>query len=355
MPVLSYERYGLTGNPFRDLISENLEDVEAFHVNLEVDRTLQIIKEEVLAKENRATVALVGAIGSGKTERLRVAAAESKREGALTISVDVSPQPGATWKEIGAEIEKTAVVGGFARLFSAPGWYRAVAALKTSDKKPVDARKAAKIVADALNGRAPAFLLLNDLHNIARPQDLDVFATFLQELTDQTKPGVLVMFGCYATFYLGLTKSHPALSSRISRTFTLPTLTDEEAALMIAKKLLAKRLVENLDPLFPFDDEAIRVLNGAAFGNPRRLLELADTAIEHGVANRSYRIDMELARAALDNRNRAESTPPASPPPAAPAPRKPAPAAAPVARATPTRTPPAGPTASAARPNYLED
>src|ERR1700690_3586345 len=140
MPALSYERYGLTGNPFRDLISENLEDVEAVHVNLEVDRVLQIIKEEVLAKENRATVALVGAIGSGKTERLRVAAAEGKRSGALTISIDVPPQPGATWKEIAAAIEKTAITGGFARIFSAPAWYRALPALKGSDKKPIDAR-----------------------------------------------------------------------------------------------------------------------------------------------------------------------------------------------------------------------
>src|SRR6202142_2128817 len=118
MPALSYERYGLTGNPFRDLISENLEDVEAVHVNLEVDRVLQIIKEEVLAKENRATVALVGAIGSGKTERLRVAAAEGKRSGALTISIDVSPQPGATWSALSAAIETTPIAGGPPRLCS---------------------------------------------------------------------------------------------------------------------------------------------------------------------------------------------------------------------------------------------
>jgi len=184
-----------------------------------------------------------------------------------------------------------------------------------------------------------------------------VFATFLQELTDQTKPGVLVMFGSYAAFYLGMSKSHPALASRISRTFTLPTLSDDEAALMIAKKLLAKRLVENLDPLFPFDNEAIQVLNKAAFGNPRRLLELSDTAIEHGVATRSYRIDIEIAQAALDARHRAEAAPaPSSPPPSAvPGPKKPSATSAVSPTTVPVRAPPGGPTASPARPSYLED
>jgi hypothetical protein len=160
---------------------------------------------------------------------------------------------------------------------------------------------------------------------------------------------------------LALAKSHPSFASRVSRTFTLPTLTDDEAALMLAKKLLAKRLVENLDPLFPFDPEAVRILNKAAFGNPRRLLELADFAIERGVATRSYRIDADVVQAALESRIKSESGAGSAPPvhnvsptaPPNPSSSVPVPAPSPTKPATRTVTP--NPPAAAARPNYLED
>ena len=85
MPGASYERYGLTSNPFRDLASESLDDVEVYHVNLDVDRTLDTIKQEVLEKENRAAVALVGLHGAGKTERLLVAQSEGKERKAFVV------------------------------------------------------------------------------------------------------------------------------------------------------------------------------------------------------------------------------------------------------------------------------
>jgi len=45
MPTGSYERYGLTGNPFRELASENLEDVMILHVNQAADEQLRTIRE----------------------------------------------------------------------------------------------------------------------------------------------------------------------------------------------------------------------------------------------------------------------------------------------------------------------
>lgn len=357
-PPLSYDRYGLTGNPFRDLISETQEDVEAFHVNLDVDGPLERIKEEVLDKENRAVVAIVGAIGAGKTERLRVADSEARRRKARSIYVNTPPLAIGAWKDIADTMVRATEMGGFSRIFNSPKWMRGLAPLQGGAKKPVDAKTAARAVAEALNEQAPAFLLLNDLHNLHPEAEIDRFATFLQELTDACKPGVLVMFGCYANFYLTLSSRHPALQSRISRTITLPTLTDEQAALLIAKKLLAKRIVESLDPLFPFDSEAVEILNKAAFGNPRRLLEFSDLALEQAVMGRNYRIDGEVALAAVEARRKSEiqspkppgSAPPAAPVAAPPAPKKPVAAPAPA----PVSVPSAGKSA-ASRPEYLED
>jgi len=76
-------------------------------------------------------------------------------------------------------------------------------------------------------------------------------------------------------------------------------LTNEEAGLLLAKKLLAKRVVENLEPLYPFDRASVAFLNGRAAGNPRNLLKLADLALERAVGLRAYRVDESLAEAAL--------------------------------------------------------
>ncbi len=302
MPGSSYERYGLTSNPFRELSSESLPDVEVFHVNLDVDRSLDAIKEEVYAKENRATIALVGLHGAGKTERLLLTQAEARDRKGFAVYFDVTVK--TTWvvQGIASAIAKAANLGGFKAVFGAPRWFRDVAAQAKLKETRYDPVKAGRAIGAALNANAPSFLLLNDLHNLSKSSELGLFAKTLQEAIDVIKPGVLIMFGCYPNFMVELATQQPPLASRINRTLLLPRATDDEAALMVAKKLLAKRLVDGLDPLYPFDKEAIARLNQTAWGNPRRLLELADVAIEYAVAHRTYRIDSEVVRSALMER-----------------------------------------------------
>jgi hypothetical protein len=302
MPGSSYDRYGLTSNPFRDLSSESLEDVEVFHVNLDVDRTLDAIREEIFAKENRALVGLIGLHGAGKTERLLVAQAEARERKAFCVYFDITTKTAWVTKGLAEAVEKSANLGGFKRIFGAPRWFRDVVAFEKLKDKNYDPLKAGRAIAEALNANVPAFLLLNDLHNLATSAELGLFAKVLQEMVDAIKPGVLVMFGCFPNFMLQLATQQPPLASRINRSLILPRLTAEEAALLLAKKLLAKRLVEGLDPLYPFDQEAVLRLNQLAWGNPRRLLELADASIEYAVTHRAYRIDAEVVRSALVER-----------------------------------------------------
>ncbi|MCI4335858.1 MAG: hypothetical protein L3K17_01485 [Thermoplasmata archaeon] len=326
MPVASYERYGLTGNPFRDLASENLEDVEIFHVNLQIDDALRNIRDEVLDKENHAIVGIVGTLGTGKTERLRLALAAGRARNALTLYAEVPPRAAELAKLIAVQFQQQALprLGGFARTFSPPPWYTAVAGLQRlkADTK-FDAAGAGKTIATALNGSAPAFLLLNDIHNLSAAPEAGALARLLQGLADSLRPGVLVMFGTYPGYWAAVSKAYPALASRINRTFALPGLAHEEAALLLAKKLLAKRLVEDLDPTYPFDREAIGALNEAATGNPRRLLELADLAIEYAVDHRAYRVDDEIVRLALLSR-KPTAVVPASAAPGTPSTKPPA-------------------------------
>jgi hypothetical protein len=297
----AYDRFGLIGNPFRDLASESLSDVEIFHVNLSVDESLAPIKEEVFAKENRTVVAIIGHQGAGKTERLLLAASEGTARGAFVVYYDISEKISWVLPGLAQKMMDGAQLGGFAKVFSSPAWYRALGPLAkpTAASKGYDPIQAGKALAAGLNARAPAFLLLNDLHNLATVPEADAFVKTLQELFDSIRPGVLVMFGSFPGYFAAIAKKYPALVSRINRTVFLPTLSTEEAALLLAKKLLAKRLVESLDPLYPFDRPAVEALNASAMGNPRRLLELSDRALEYAAAHRSYRITAELVRTAL--------------------------------------------------------
>lgn len=330
-PAGAYDRFGLLGNPFRDLASETLSDVEIFHVNLSVDEALAPIKEEVFAKENKTVVAIVGHQGAGKTERLLLASSEGTARGAFVVYFDISEKISWVLPGLAQKMMDGAPLGGLAKVFSAPAWYRGLAPLAKpkAGAKGYDPVQAGKTLAVALNARAPSFLLLNDLHNLAAVPEADAFAKTLQELFDSIRPGVLVMFGTFPGYFAALSKKYPALVSRINRTIFLPTMSTEEAGLMLAKKLLAKRLVESLDPLYPFDRSAVAALNASAMGNPRRLLELADRALEYAATHRTYRITDDLVRLALAPRVPAPPTtdPPTEagaaspPPPAAPTPQ----------------------------------
>lgn len=320
MPTQAYERYGLTGNPFRDLASETVEDVSIVHVNQEVDEALRTIRDEIFDKENRAVVAVAGALGAGKTERLLLTAAEGRERNAFTIYYDLTNRTDWVLRGLAEEVRKAAERAKVTRTFGSPAWVRAVTALEKSKEAQYDPRESGRALAAALNERAPAVLLLNDLHNLVEGREVDAFVEVLQELVDQMKPGVLLMFSAYGSYLAWLSVNHPAFATRINRTFQLTALTDDEAGLLLAKKMLSKRVVEDLDPIFPFDADAIKELNQVAGGNPRRLIELADLAIEHGIAHRAYRVDGDMIRLLITSQRKSASAPSARLPPGRPAP-----------------------------------
>ncbi len=299
MPGSPYERFGLTGNPFRDLASESQDELLLQHVNQDVDRTLESIREEVADKENHAVVAILGEIGAGKTERLRVTAAEARERKILPVYVDVPERAESLWAALGRGFREAAQAAGLLRLFGTPAWYRGVAGLERPRRTPRDPAEVGQALRRALNEAAPSVLLLNDLHALAAPAELSAFARAFEEVTGGIRPGVLVMFSAYEEYFDRLRAAEPALASKVNRSFVLGRFRDDEAALLLAKKLLAKRVVEDLDPTYPFDREAVAVLNAAAQGNPRRLLEEADLALELALARRAYRIEAAIARAAL--------------------------------------------------------
>ncbi len=225
---------------------------------------------------------------------------------------DISSKTPWVLKGLAAAFEKSAKDGGHVKMLGAPAWLRAVSTIAKTKGNAYDPKEAGRRIGEALNAAAPSFLLLNDLHNLADTQEVDLFAKTLEQVTTVIKPGVLVMVGCYASYLAWLTANEPAFASRVNRVIQLASLTDDEARLVLAKKLLAKRIVEELEPTYPFDREAVVELNRASRGNPRRLFELADTVLEKAVALKAYQVDGDFVRATLPARaSAAPSHPPA--------------------------------------------
>jgi type II secretory pathway predicted ATPase ExeA len=289
-----YERYGLTGNPFRDLSSDSIENLDIFHVHQQVDETITTIIEEVVARESKAVVAILGGLGAGKTERLLLAANLAQREGFFWVMQNMNRSANWLTKGIADGVMKYYGLGTFARMFSAPPWYRELAKLGKAGSE-YDADAAGRAIAKALNSKTPSFLMLNDLHNMTNAADREIFLKTFHTLIDNTDPGTLVMISCDEDFFGALMSQNVSLNQRINRKIVIPPLLDHEASLVIAKRLLVKRLVDDLDPIYPFTEDTIKTMNSEARGNPRALMKIADLVIEQAASKKAMRADNTLA------------------------------------------------------------
>lgn len=310
-----YERYGLLGNPFRDLASETIDTIEMLHVNQPFDRDLMSMAEEVREHINRSVVLMMGGHGMGKTERLMLIQNEAAKRGDLCVYRNVGSECQATVQSI-----CEGIVIGYKerkkRSLLAPKWMSEVVKLTKDSKKTFMPDKAGSSIAEALNQMAPSFLLLNDLQGLKDSKEADCLNSVMNALLNSISPGVMVVLTCETDYFkdviCGEGADDPdrkgyddriskknALKDRINRKFTILPMTKNEAMLMIGKRLLVKRLVDDLPSLYPFNDVAVARMNDAVQGNPRRLLKLADHIIDTAVKTRAVQIDEELVGSAL--------------------------------------------------------
>jgi type II secretory pathway predicted ATPase ExeA len=290
-PRGGYDRYGLTGNPFRDLSSESLENVDIFHFNQDIDGDLRTIKDEVAERENKAFVAVLGGLGAGKTERLILAANEASSAKAFYVYCALVAGTKEPVRAVLAAILDEARKRKLKGFFSTPAWYAGVEKALKALPRNLDPNACGNAIAGALNANRPAYLLLNDLHNVSAGEEMESFLQMLHVLADATDKGVLLMVSADQACFEEIMATHESIAQRVNRRLVVPPLSDQEAGLVIAKRLVAKRIVDDLPPLYPFSEEAICALNAEACGNPRRLMVLADAALEHASRSRAMQID----------------------------------------------------------------
>lgn len=309
----TYERFGLTGNPFRDLASETIDLVDIFHVDQEIDEELKEILDEISEKENKATIAILGSLGVGKTERLMLISNYAKKKELFYIFRTMTPETKWAVKGMLDHILEEAPLTAFEKFVNAPKWF--VEMKKVSKRiqkgKGHDPVNTGKLIAESLNRKSPSFLLINDLQAIPKSKDLSDFMQTLYVVINNIEPGVLVAITSNKYFFDDLMKDNEAFNQRINRKFLIEGLSPKQAEHLIAKRLLARRLTEDLGLVYPFTKDSVKVINDEAMGNPRQVLKIADSIMDHASKAKTVEIGQEHVIDYIRSRKGKEMLPPA--------------------------------------------
>jgi len=299
----TYGRYGLGSNPFRELTSDNIRAIDLMHVDQEIDEELNALREEIQESESKAVVAILGPLGAGKTERLLLFREWAKQEGLMCIFEDVTLDANGLLLRICESLIKKSKEGGFIKGFSTPKWYKELQKAEKRSRKEYDPERVATAIAAALNNTVPSLLLLNDLHNLKESPEMDRFFQTIQVTMNKIDPGVLIMMSSNYSDFVHFIDRNRSLEQRINRAIMVSGLKDKEAALLLAKRMAARRLVEDLDPLYPFSMESISIINEIAEGNPRQLLRYSSIVIEKAAKKKHSRIEKDTVMSILDELN----------------------------------------------------
>lgn len=316
-----YERFALVSNPFHDLASESLDETEVYHVTQEVDEAFERMKQEVLERTRKAFVLIVGPLGSGKTQRLRVTAGQADAVEAFSLFLNLGEAPPDPVAAIAEGLLDGVRERKLAKGFSPPRWSKDLQAIAKG--KMLNPETAGRTLAESLNALGPSYLLLNDIDALHGEAEARILQTMLA-MVSHLREGVLVAVACQRTHFNDLNKRAGPLMSRVNRVLELRGLTNEEAELLLAKRMAGRRLIEDLDPTYPFTPAAIAEINRAGDGSPRRLLQLADLVLDAAVKDRAFQIGPELVQSCLARAGAlVENRPVTGPTVARPVPTKP--------------------------------
>lgn len=274
-----YHRYALMGNPFK---FKERRDISLFHVKQDTDDVIEDLFYDIIEKDRKVLLQIIGENGVGKTGRLLLLAERAKEEGVSCCYINGKE------KDASSAIEEIlTTVSKFKRklFLRKPGWLKELEEVKKSvvNKKSIEVDKISDAIAGALNERSPGFLLLDDpAININEPND--ELLMLLKEVFDKTNRGLLIV--------VTTEREQDLITEKIE----LKGFDEREAELFVAKRLLSERSIsEKLDPLFPFTADAVHQVNKLVNGNPKELLENMANILDLSVARRVGLIDKDFA------------------------------------------------------------
>ncbi|AIF69286.1 ATPase [Palaeococcus pacificus DY20341] len=274
----SYEIYGISKNPFAELASEGIRDVESIHVYQEVDMKLSMALSEVLGNKTSIAFSIVGPLGMGKTQRLKSLAKsiEENNGKAIYVKVDTNDILKITRDIFNAfkpPKSKTAIF--LENLSKKLGFIDQLEKMLTSVDE-YKSRDIAELLTKEMSKYPHSALLLDELENMqtAREQEKIQFFEMLRHFISNMPPGCIFVFACVPEAYEEYTKLFPAFFMRLHYEFKLRPMSIDETFELVKKRLNGVRIRDTDDPIYPFTEKAIELIHSLGKGNPRQILRL---------------------------------------------------------------------------------
>ena len=294
-PYQSYEVYGLSRNPFEQLASEGIRDVESIHVYQEIDMRLQMIISEVIGNKSSIALSIVGPLGMGKTQRLKTIAKaiEENRGKALYVKVDTHDILKLT-RDIFYAIKppKSRTNIFLENLSRKLGFIDRLEKMLT-DTQEYKSRDIAELLTEQMSRFPYCALLLDELENMqgASEKEKIQFFEMLRHFISNMPEGCVVAFASVPEAYEEYTKIFPAFFMRLHYEFKLRPMSLDEAYELVKKRLNRVRIKDTDDPLYPFTEDAIKLIHRLGRGNPRQTLRLLHYVLTEAAKHRFDPID----------------------------------------------------------------
>jgi type II secretory pathway predicted ATPase ExeA len=294
-PSHSYEIYGLSHNPFEQLASEGIADVESIHVYQEVDMRIQMIISEVIGHKSSIALSIVGPLGMGKTQRLKNIAKAIEDNGgkAIYVKVDTNDILKLTRDIFYALKPPRSRTNIFLENLSMKLGFIDRLEKMLSDPNEYKSRDIAELLVEQLRKYPYSALLLDELENMqgAGEREKIQFFEMLRHVISTMPPGCIVAFACIPEAYEEYTKIFPAFFMRLHYEFKLRPMSVEETFELVKKRLNKARVKDTDDPIYPFTEEAIKLIHDLARGNPRQILRLLHYVLSEAAKHKFDPID----------------------------------------------------------------
>jgi len=294
-PIRAYEKLlGLKRNPFKALSLISPEEASSLFVKQEGDGLLLAMIAETIAGSGSAFIALTGPKGSGRTHRLMVIEDTIEKAGGEVLYFDVAMASGP---DILDRLIKTAMslsAGITVKIKRGLLGYSETVPEEELEEIRSSPVKIGDIILSALVKHRPAAILLDGLHNAIQMGEYWRFIFFeaIREIVSSMPEGIVVAMAMSDGTYEKVDENFPALSSRLHHRFFMHPLTNEEALMLVEKRVRAYQVQRSSQ--MPLEEEVVVKANELIEGNPRRLLKLLGRAVDLAVLLGKRRVDTDV-------------------------------------------------------------
>ena len=294
-PIRAYEKLlGLKRNPFKALSLISPEEASSLFVKQEGDGLLLAMVAETIAGSGSAFIALTGPKGSGRTHRLMVIEDTIEKADGEVLYFDVAMASGPDILDMLIKTAMSLSAGITVKIKRGLLGYSETVPEEELEEIRSSPVKIGDIILNVLVKRRPAAILLDGLHNAMQMGEYWRFIFFeaIREIVSSMPEGIVVAIAMSDGTYEKVDENFPALSSRLHHRFFMHPLTNEEALMLVEKRVRAYQIQRSSQ--MPLEEEVVVKANELIEGNPRRLLKLLGKAVDLAVLLGKRRIDMDV-------------------------------------------------------------